>query len=314
MIGGCFPPIDLTGRACPCDQGWVCERDRCVRAGEELDAGELDAGGVEEDAGTARCPAGAFCEDFESPSMGTNGWTPFPDWIEVTYIDPRDGAQPVSPYRGSGMLRARTTTKGSAADIVVCPFDEDGTAFCPEVIPDAGVTPDGGIPALPGITSGDIWMRAYVFAPSTLTTGDPFEIGHASILYAGAHRGPWLVGEEIVGFNLDVGRSSMYVGTIGQRIELRPADGEADTRPVFPMDEWVCVRVHIHVDPVDGSVASYVGPDETPEVERSAIDTVPEYPWLHFGVGLGYTSEMPNGAELYFDEVAFHTEPLDCLE
>jgi hypothetical protein len=122
------------------------------------------------------------------------------------------------------------------------------------------------------------------------------------------------VGESIVGFNLDVDRTSMYIGTIDERIEPRPAMGAMDTRPAFPRDQWVCVRVHIRVDPVDGVAETFIGPDDVPEVSRTGIDTVPNYPFLHFGVGLGYTDEMPNGAAIYADDIAFHTAPLSCID
>ena len=144
---------------------------------------------------------------------------------------------------------------------VVFFYPADFTFVCPTELADPPV----------GIDSGDIYLRAYILVPSLLENGDAFEMGHASVLYVGAHRGAYLAGEDVVGFNLDADRVSMYVGTIGERIEPRPVDPADDARPVFPRDTWVCVRVHIHVDAVEGSVATYVGSDDVPEVMRAAV-------------------------------------------
>lgn len=299
LLPGCFAEIDLTGRRCPCDEGWTCVADRCVQGAEEDGGGLLVDAGT--DAGVVRCPPGAFCEDFEGSNPAANGWTAFPDLAAVRYVDARDPDPSVTPHGGAGMLRVTTTTPGAQADVTVCPR--------------AGFTCPTEVPAMPmGIDSGDIYLRAYLYAPSLLSSGLPFEMGHASVLYVGAHRGAFAAGEDVIGFNLDVDRVSMYVGTIGERIEPRPVAPDPDTRPTFPRDTWVCVRVHIHVDPVAGSVATYIGGDDVPEVSRADIDTVPTLPFIHVGVGLGYTDEMPNGAAIYADDVAFGTAPILCLD
>lgn len=315
-LSGCFAPIDLTGRRCPCDEGWTCVADRCVEgavdAGNEVDTGGVDAGTLF-DAGTVACPLGTFCENFEAPDPQANGWSVFPDFSRATFLNARNPDPMVVPHGGSGMARMSTDTPGGAAEIEICPF----TGFnCAAEIPDAGPTPDGGVPALPGLTSGDVYMRAYVYAPTNLADGRPFTMGHASVMHLGAHRGPYAAGEDVVGFNFDVDRVSMYVGTSGAvgRIDPRPAAGDPDPRPMFPRDTWVCVRTHVHIDEVAGTVATYVGSDEVPEVHREDIDTLPSLPFAHFGLGLGYTSEMVNGAVVYIDDVAVSRNPVACLD
>ena len=47
-------------------------------------------------------------------------------------------------------------------------------------------------------------------------------------------------------------------------------------------------------------------------MERSGIDTLAAYPYRHFGVGLGYTDNMVNGAVVYLDEVAIGRSPIAC--
>lgn len=301
LLASCFGPVDLSRRACPCVAGWMCVAGSCVPEGS--DGGTEDAGREATDGGTLACPADAFCEDFEESSPASNGWTVYPDFTRVSFVDARSPDPSVAAHRGSGMVRVTTTTPGASADLVICPFDG---FTCPTDLPATG-TP-------PGITSGDLYLRAYVYVPTTLPSGMPFEMGHASVLYTGSHRGPWADGEDVVGFNLDVDRTSMYVGTIGERIEPRPAAGDPDPRPVFPRDTWTCVRVEIHLDGAAGSVATYVGSSTTPAVSRTGIDTVPRLPFLHFGIGLGYTEEMPNGAAVYADDVAFGRSPIPCFE
>jgi hypothetical protein len=310
-LGGCWSPIDLSDRRCPCDDGWRCVADRCVEGGLTEDAGTIDA--PRPDAGAPSCPLGTFCEDFESTAPLSNGWSAFPDLARAALVDSRDPDPRVTAHRGTGMLRVSTDTPGGAAELEICPF----TGFvCPSDVPDAGEIPDGGVPSGPGLTAGDVYMRAYVYAPTNLADGRPFEMGHASVMHVGAHRGPFVAGEDVVGFNLDVDRVAMYVGTSVEvgRIDPRPAVGDMDDRPAFPRDTWVCIRTHVHIDAVAGTVATYMGSDEVPEVYREGIDTLPSLPFVHFGVGLGYTSEMPNGAVLYIDDVAVGRAPIACLE
>lgn len=320
LLAGCsFDPVDLEGRGCPCVAGYVCVDDVCVaESGADaggMDAGGMDAGGVDSggvDAGPMEgCPADAFCESFEGTNPGTNGWRAYPDFSLVTYVNPSRPDPRVTPFRGTGMLRVETRSPGASAEIEICPFEGFD---CPDSTTpfDAGPLTDGGTADLPGITSGGIYMRAYVYIPSTLPDGTELVMGHASVMHMGTHRG--VFGREVVvGFNNDVDRVSMYVGTIRERIEPRPPMGMTDTRPPFPRDEWVCVRTEIEVDPSAGSVATYIGDDSTPEVERTGIDTLPAFPYRHFGVGLGFTDDVANGAELFIDEVAVGRSPISCL-
>ncbi|MGE0788745.1 MAG: hypothetical protein AB7S26_23940 [Sandaracinaceae bacterium] len=335
VFAGCvFEPIDVTGKACPCPDGFVCANDVCVNeasfdagtdagatdAGVRVDAADRDAA-MTADAGASVCPATAFCEDFEGSNPAGNGWTPFPrDMNVVRYINTTRPSMPpgITPHGGTGMLQVITRTPGGQSEIVICPF----TGFvCPDPAMsfDAGVPNDGGTLDLPGITSGDLHMRAYVLAPTTLPSGQPFVMGHASVMHLGMHQGAYRQ-ESVLGFNLDVDHTQMYVGTGGVgRVEPRPSSGDPDTRPPFPRDTWVCVQTSVHVDPVAGSVATYLTLPSDPTnpmlvVERTDIDTVALLPWRHFGVGLGYTSEMPNGASLFIDDVAFGPDPIPCLE
>lgn len=338
MTGCSFSPINVEGLPCPCPDELVCVENVCRRvidAGQRdaappdatprdagamdtgpADAGPTDAGAdtgpVDMDAGPPDCPVGAFCETFESSNPGANGWRAIPDFARVNYVDPLDPDPTVVPHRGTGMLRVSTLTPGGVAEIEICPFEG---FVCPsDTEPfDAGPVPDGGVASLPGITSGDIYMRAHVYVPSLLGDGRELVMGHASVIHIGTHRGVYIQ-ERAIGFNIDFDRAAAYVGTSVGRIDPRPPEDETDDRPMFPRDRWVCVQVHVNIDPVSGSIATYLDGDSTPATERAGIDTLASLPYRHFGVGLGYTDNMDNGAVLYIDDVAFSRSPIACAE
>ncbi len=326
LVGCAFDPIDVDGRPCPCPEGYVCEMPAQVcRAGAARDAGGRDAGrgmdggggmdaGGGTDAGPPDCPADAFCEDFEGTNPSGNGWREYPDRSRVAYLGTGNADPNVTAHRGAGMLRVTTVTPGGAAEIEICPF----TGFtCPPIdeMFDAGAPRDGGVADLPGITGGDIYIRAHLYVPTDLPDGRPLVMGHASVFHLGVHRGTYFE-ERALGFNLDVDRVAMYVGTDSSvlRIDPRPPAGDPDPRPMFPRDEWVCIRTHVAVDATNGSVATYVGDSATPAVRRVGIDTLSLLPWRHFGIGLGYTDNMVNGAVLYVDDVAIGRSPIACAE
>jgi len=269
----------------------------------------MDAGGS--DAGAAACPPEAFCEGFEGTNPRANGWRAFPDFRQVRFLSATNPDPRVTPFRGTGMVSVQTTTPGGAAEIEICPFEG---FFCPpdDELFDAGPPDDAGVAMLPGITEGGLYMRAHVYIPSTLADGRELRMDHVNIVHVGSHRGAY-VREPVVGFNNDVDRVTMFVepGGVG-RIEPRPPMGAPDERSVFPRDEWVCVRTHLVIDPVDGAVATFVGDSPTPVVERTGIDTLGPLPYRHFGVGLGYTEGMLDGAVVYLDEVAIGRQPVPC--
>jgi hypothetical protein len=143
---GCFSPLDVNDRPCPCSSGWICDtaRDRCVEMGGTFDGGidggndaPLDGGGIEagadasSDAGPldaasdARadtsfdtgafdapaplvlCPSSTVvCDDFETGGSDRTPPWTFGDLIERTTT---------TVFRGTGAGRFLTTGEGSNA-------------------------------------------------------------------------------------------------------------------------------------------------------------------------------------------------------
>ena len=112
-------------------------------------------------------------------------------------------------------------------------------------------------------------------------------------------------------FNLDGAGSLMYVGAENMRHPTAP-----DPTYAFPRDQWVCVRTHVVVDDTAGEVRSWVEHDDPVQVdlvtEAVGIDTLPDTPYLHFGLGVAWSSATQDALTLYFDEVGVSRTPIPC--
>lgn len=315
VLGGCaFDPIDASNRAPPCARGFVEVGERCVREGTDagfdagsdagrdagVDAGSEDAGpddaGLDapDDSGVnslsectseGRLGSSAFCDGFENPGFN---WGRQVGFGSVGPVRATDG---VEPYRGLFMLRARITNPASWAQGLVCPFRPGGRCPADDVVPD-----DDEV-----VASGDLHFRSYVYVPSDSP------IAHVSLMHAGAHRGFDPL-DAPASFNLDAAGSFMYVGASVMRY---PAT--SNPAYTFPRDEWVCVRTHVIVGDV-GEARSWVEHGENVDLvtEATEIDTLPDTPYLHFGLGLAWTSADQEPTTVYFDEVAVSREPIPC--
>ncbi|MCU0674923.1 MAG: hypothetical protein MUE69_19300 [Myxococcota bacterium] len=315
VLGGCaFEPIDASNRMPPCARGFVEVGERCVREGSDagfdagsdagrdasVDAGAEDAGldgagpDAPEDSGVnslsectseGRLGSSAFCDGFENPGFN---WGRQVGFGSVGPVRATDG---VEPYRGLFMLRARITNPASWAQGLVCPFRPGGRCPADDVVPD-----DDEV-----VASGDLHFRSYVYVPSDSP------IDHVSLMHAGAHRGFDPL-DAPASFNLDAAGSFMYVGASLMRY---PATSNPEYR--FPRDEWVCVRTHVIVGDV-GEARSWVEHGENVDLvtEATDIDTLPDAPYLHFGLGLAWTSAAQEPTTVYFDEVAVSREPIPC--
>ncbi len=321
-------PIDASGRPCPCAMDFVCVDGRCVApaaaeqpdagrqrgadagadaaepgidagtrvdAGPRLDAGLLEAGREELDAGPvvdagqplSECRTGgslgatAFCDGFENP--GLHGWVRQLGFGSVTAVPAEDDVQ---PYLGRLMLRAQIDRTSSWAELFNCPFRPGGS--CPATVAEAE----------PGetVTSGDVYMRAYVYVPAGV------DIGDVSLLHIGMHRG---FDEPPAGFNIDGNAAAMYIGAAPKWL---PEDD--DSGAPWPFGQWVCVESHLVVADVDGSASTSI--DGQVVVEGDGFDTRPEEPYLRFGVGVGWSGDNQAPLRVYFDEVAISRTPIGC--
>ncbi|MCB9601636.1 MAG: hypothetical protein H6720_15035 [Sandaracinus sp.] len=318
LVGGCsFAPIDATNRMPPCADGYEEVGNRCVLGGR--DAGNTDAGlafdagfdafvpatdaeippldadtDAADEPGLSECATGGalestdFCDGFENPGFN---WSRQVSFGSVVQTRAEDG---ITPYRGLFMLRARTTDLGAWAQALVCPMRPGGR--CPA----SGESP------LPEetVSSGDLYLRTYVYVPSTE------DVVHVSVMHGGAHRGFDPL-DNPVSFNLDGAGSLMYVGAENMRHPTAP-----DPTYAFPRDQWVCVRTHVVVDDTAGEVRSWVEHDDPVQVdlvtEAVGIDTLPDTPYLHFGLGVAWSSATQDALTLYFDEVGVSRTPIPC--
>lgn len=231
LASGCFSPIDLSGRRCPCDEGWVCDeaRDRCVEgerdagtdanasdagqgdagqgdagqgdAGEDAggDAGAFDAGSVDaRDAGTdagssfSPCPVGArLCDDFES-----------------------DVANRIPPWEWSNEAPSRTTTRAFR-----------GGASGHFRIPGGPAIIENNVGIDMPRTTREVYLRFWTYVPST---ANPQNL---AVVVLGDGTAPDFFNHSVV---VNSGSWGMYNSVSGLYVEGANV----------PDDTWTCVVFH----------------------------------------------------------------------
>jgi hypothetical protein len=293
--GGCFSPLDLSERSCPCDQGFVCDelRDRCVDL-EGVDAGRLDAGrdggGLDAatdtggldgalpdapstdapstdtppgdagtDAGFAPCPTGAhLCDDFESASPTR-----------------------VPPWEWNNEAPSRTTARALR-----------GAASGRFAIPGDGIILENSVGIDLPRTVDEIYLRFWTYVPST---SNPQNV---AIVVLGDGTPPAYFNHSVVlnafGWGVYNSVSGLY------------SDGA-----VVPDDTWTCVVFHAALG-TTGRLELLVD-GEAPVV--GAADT--DFPAGPAILGMGITYVAPDQTmpfDIFYDDVAITIDgtPLAC--
>ena len=191
-LAGCFPPIDLTGRACPCDLGWTCDaRNLCVRdEGIDLgrpDVGRADTGAVDAgpiDGGDAALDApqiDAARLDASAPDAGIDAARPdagtdagsssllcppgatLCDDFEST-VDSR-----IPPWATSTGLPPRTTTRahdGVASGLFSC-------------VAPTGSAREHTVDVPGDAAPRDLWLRLWAYVPAD---AGPVDVGIAAFI------------------------------------------------------------------------------------------------------------------------------------
>jgi len=138
--------------------------------------------------------------------------------------------------------------------------------------------------------SGEIWTRAYYYIPSSTVTNTFFS---TTVV---AENDPPFFGFALVVFptqvQIGVG-STMYPGTMG-----------------FPRDRWVCVELHVEIDPAVGVFEAYL--DTTRVVRSPATDTLPATGYTSLDVGIHYTDTSQGPVEAYVDDIVAGNTRIGC--
>lgn len=300
---GCsFDEVELSGKACPCASGWVCDPATllCVpllpadggldatradaaaidaptsdRAMPPTDAPGLDAGpdagprdsgfdGGPIDAGLdAGPPDPTGCDDLHAGALLCDGFESDADFAEWT--ENRGASETMTPvYRGDWAMRATSSTS-------------DNTNYVFERFTD--------------VTSGELFVRTYVYLPS----GSPAE--HLVLAQLEEGGAPWDYAHVALRSGaLRVGhrKGSTYVYRDG---------------PPMPRDRWVCLELRVEVASA-GTVQMFV--DGASAASFSA-DTNLSRPYSTFYIGISYRGSSQTGtANVYMDEIVLSRSRIGC--
>lgn len=312
LSAGCtVEELDLSGRACPCVEGWVCDtaRDVCVEAvsgmdaggsdagrdaGRDaggdaggVDAGAVDAGGVDaggddggSDAGPPPVDAGSDAGPPRPPSLcgTTHAAREFCDSFETGDLSRWTS----SDAEGMGRITPVTDVvyRGSHAMRFECPRG------CSYAL--AGVT------LFSGTTPTEFWTRAYYYIPST----HPPSIEHLQIgdsdFFQSAVAAIW--SSSVVNWH-----AHDYLG-----------GAYHDTSYAVPLDRWVCVEMHVRPHTMGGGVELFwedalVHSDLSLDGAPNAMNTIDS-----MYTGVVYKDFDDDTMVVYVDEVVADDSRIGC--
>jgi hypothetical protein len=225
------------------------------------DASTTDADADGTDALLVGCdvthPQALFCDGFEGSGMGP--------WDYAVEMDGLSQRVVTRAYRGTASL-----------DNTIIDIDAYKAARW------------GKNAVFPGVNSGDIYMRAFYWLPSTTIVTDQL-----SILVTANGAPPY--------------PSAFVLLTPGMIsvVDTTTATAALD----FPRDRWTCVELHIAVGTSGGAD---VNVDGTQVVTHSGVDTTVAGGYTNLDVGVHYATPAQGPAEVWVDEVVADYAPIGC--
>lgn len=308
---GCVPAaLDLNDRACPCTTGWTCDtaRNRCV-LGDGTDAARPDAS---IDAAASPDTGVDAALDAFRPDSGIDAFVPSDAGTDA----------PLAPDTGSdaghdGGMPGSTGCSAELATAIVCDgFETDPGPWVGRnehlgtVVGDglqaargnrslhAQTTAGSGhgaryIDTLGPYTSGDLWVRAYVYIPAAAPVSDFtwLSIGESAAPYAG------------ISLGMGTGNTIGSYSTVSMTYV-------ADAALTLTRDTWTCLELHVAVSDTAGVIEIYR--NGTLAASHTGLDTNPGSGFSGFGVGIDYTDPMQAAMETWVDEVALSRSRLPC--
>jgi hypothetical protein len=140
---------------------------------------------------------------------------------------------------------------------------------------------------LPMMTTGSLYLRAWVY----MNPGAATEDVHALV-----------VGDVNTA---DYGTKFLYsAGKLRVATSVAPVPGSIDP----PFGRWYCLRLELGIGAM-GSVKAYV--DDQVLADQTGVDTLPATGVHNVSAGIDFAGQTQPG-ELYVDDLAIDTQPLDC--
>jgi hypothetical protein len=145
--------------------------------------------------------------------------------------------------------------------------------------------------ALANTKSGDLWMRYYYYLPSSVVVNNQFSCGVMSEIT-----------EPYAGFSLLV---------LPSRVDISSMSGFFQGTMAFPRDSWVCVELHVHIDPTNGLFEAYL--DGTLAAKSpSPVNSLPADGYTAAEVGVHYAQQGQGPVDVYVDDVVIGRARVPC--
>jgi hypothetical protein len=138
--------------------------------------------------------------------------------------------------------------------------------------------------------SGDAWMRFYNWVPGTVVVTEHFSVGVMS-------ETPTPYG----GFELRI---------LPSLIDLNATNGVFQGAVSFPRDRWVCVELHVFIDPSAGVYEAYL--DGALAIRSPPTNTLPADGFTAAEVGVHFAGPSQGPVEVYVDDVVVGTSRIPC--
>jgi hypothetical protein len=144
--------------------------------------------------------------------------------------------------------------------------------------------------ALANQKSGDLWLRFYNWLPGPVMVQTHFSVGVMSEIM-----------EPYGGFSVLVRPN---------RVDMGSMRGFYEGTRVFPRDKWVCVELHVRIDPVDGVFEGYL--DGVLAVSSGPTNTLPADGFTSAEVGIHYADANQGPVEIFVDDVVIAKTRVPC--
>jgi hypothetical protein len=138
--------------------------------------------------------------------------------------------------------------------------------------------------------SGDAWMRFYNWLPSSVVITEYFSVGVMSE-----------IAMPYAGFELRV---------LPSLVDINSSNGVTPGKVSFPRDRWVCVELHVFIDPIAGVYEAYL--DGKIAARSQDTNTVPADGFTAAEVGVHFAGPNQGPVEVYVDDVVVGTARIPC--
>ncbi len=294
-LPGCVPgEVDLEGLACPCATGWSCVNGTCFRGAEDASAPQ-DLGSST-DLGTTGTLDGGIADQGPQDAAVDQG--PGDAGVDATV----DAAVPPTCSTAgalfcddfeSSLTHWTETFAGSGADLAIDDAQQHTGMSSMRATSSAPAGRAYATAAFPGVASGTIHARSWVYVPSSSE--------HATVTFmmlseedAGAFH---LAALQLRSSNL----ARVYVGA--------PLDRDVAGSAPYPRDRWFCTSLEVDLEEATTRIRATVdGQPAADETFEQRLFGEVEF----FDVGLQYTGALSPSAELFMDDVEVGIDPLPC--